>query len=127
MFSMLDGSAFTEKKKSHGKKKTWSANDFKLRGGVARASLLLTFDMTGVSLSKLDLERRRRQGSRRPQMRLHLRRARVRWRTSDHRRRDDSAEAARPERAPPLPPSLVWLSRAVIYRLSPACLMADAN
>lgn len=116
-----------KKKKSHRKKKPWSANDFKLRGGVVCASLLLTVDMTGVSLSKLDLEWRRRQGSRRPQMRLHLRRVRVRRRTSDHRRRDDSAEAARPERAPPLPPSLVWLSRAVKYRLSPACLMADAN
>lgn len=106
-----------------GEKHTWSASDeFKLRAGVARASPLLTFDMTGVSLSKLDLERRRR----RPQSRLQLRRARV-SRASDQRRRVDGADAVRPERAPPLPPSLVWLSRAVIYRLSPACLMADAN
>lgn len=85
--------------------------------------LLLTFDMTRVSLSKLDLEWRQR---RRPQMRLQLRRARVSC-TSDQRRRDDSVDAVRPERAPLLPPSLVWLSRTVIYRLSPACLMADAN
>lgn len=98
-------------------------NDLKLCGGIARASLLLALDMTAVSLSKLDLERRR---GRRPQTRLRLRRARV-SRTSDQRRRDDGADAVRPERAPPLPPSLVWLSRTVIYRLSPACLMADAN
>lgn len=59
-------------------------------------------------------------------MRLQLRRARV-SRTGDQRRRNDGADAARHERAPPLPPSLVWLSRAVAYHLSPACLMADAN
>lgn len=62
--------ALTDKKQWKGKKKTRIANDLKLLADVARASLLLTFDLTGVSLSTLDLERRR---WRRPQMRLELR------------------------------------------------------